>query len=374
MDLNLKTTAWILVICALFTGPAPSCSAVDSPRGDTLNNLLQNRQWTGAEAYLLNELLRSRSGRPAVDAAETLARVCVFIHKAPMAMEWLEFALDNPAVTSDKKDRMAQHLAILHRIYFSSETYDPDPGFKTSSIDFESPSDIEITSDQHLVIMDRYRIVNTAESDSGFFSPIQPTSTLPEKAQTLKLVGNEPVIITAYGYWKNHRMYEYSGRGELNRIIDAVFTVDGTWLVLDRRHSDMLQFDSEGAFIRPMAISPLNGDEKLVTHIFGGCWMIDPAGRQITSVGSGVVTRIPFKGPGYELDDPLDMATDWFGHLYVLCEDSTVTIFSPSGVRLRRIDLERDGNELRDPRAISVDAAGRLYVADRKKHAIFRFH
>lgn len=354
-------------------GYAVPIRGMETPSDPALESYVQDQNWSAAEAYLLNQLWQCRSGNRAVEAAERLARICVFVHKGPMAMEWLEFAAAGTEISPAEKSRIHNNLEILHKIYLPSEYYSRDPRFRITSIDLESPKDIEMTDDDHLIIMDRYRIINTAETDTDVFQPIHPTSTLPDDAQTLKLVENDPVIITSYGYWKNLRINGFLGRGELNRIIDAVFTVDDTWLVLDRRHADMLRFDADGNFEDALPIAPVHGDEKLVQHVFGGCWMIHFADRHIVSVGSGITTRIPFKGPGYRLVDPVDMATDWFGHLYVLCEDGSVTIFSPSGVRLRNVTLDSDSHHLRAPCAIAVGLTGSLYIADRKNHAIYRY-
>jgi len=337
-----------------------------------LVSMLENQQWQDAESYLLAELLRCRSGEQAVQAAENLARVSIFLHKAPMAMEWLEWAADHPVLTPQEREQTLRRIRNLHRIYLPSETYIRDTAFHLTSTDLESPSDIEVTSDHRLVIMDRYRLIIMAESN-GTFRPQPPTSTLPEDVQSLKIVDDEPVIITAYGYWRNNRINGFQGRGDLNRIIDAVFTVNGYWLVLDRRHADMLRFDRNGQFVQPVPVETVNGDEALLAHVFGGAWMIDPTTHQILSTGTRSSTQIPFKGPGYDLSEPLDMTSDWFGHLYVLCDDDSVTVFSPLGVRLRRIDLTGPDTDLRNPRAIAVSDDGTLYVADRKKHAIYRY-
>jgi hypothetical protein len=117
-------------------------------------------------------------------------------------------------------------------------------------------------------------------------------------------------------------------------------------------------------------VPTVNGDEQLIQNHFGGCWMLHPASRQIISVGSAFEVNIPFKGPGYELQEPLDMATDLLGHLFVLCEDHVVTIFSPAGVRLQRVELDPDETVLEKASAITIQQDGKMYIADRKNHAI----
>ncbi len=59
---------------------------------------METRQWPAAESALLEYLWNRPSGMEGASACESFARVCVMVHKAPIAMEWLEIAIDNPDI------------------------------------------------------------------------------------------------------------------------------------------------------------------------------------------------------------------------------------------------------------------------------------
>ncbi len=235
----------------------------------------------------------------------------------------------------------------------------------------ESPRDLIMVENGQMMVMDRYRLITLAPDGSGRFNAIPPTTPLPDHTRTLKIVKDRPIIITDYGFWDNHKMFGFQGSGEIERIIDAIYTIHDEWFVLDRRNAHMLRFDTQGQFLGQVIAATPNGDEKLLSHPFGGCWILAPASRQISTAGMTPEIKIPFNGPGYNLANPVAIATDWFGHLYVLNSNSTVSIFSPSGSCLHTLKLDPKKDILKSPAAILVAEDGRIYIADKKKHDVF---
>jgi hypothetical protein len=77
----------------------------------------------------------------------------------------------------------------------------------------------------------------------------------------------------------------------------------------------------------------------------------------------GRTRPVPATGAGYLLREPIDVAFDPLGHLYVLERDSVV-VFSPTGEFLSAFVPGSAAGAFRTAAAFHVDAAGRLYVYD----------
>ena len=83
--------------------------------------------------------------------------------------------------------------------------------------------------------------------------------------------------------------------------------------------------------------------------------------------------EIPREGAGYEIDDPIDVALDVFGHLYV-GDEKRVFVFRPDGELL--LQFPATDNAPGAPRkitAFTVDRFGRLYIADDDEKQIVRY-
>lgn len=368
---NRLMIIFLVMAAGLLAGHPVAVGSDGSGNLQSIQDLMASRQWSKAEAALMDYLWRNPSGIQGASACELLARVSVIVHKAPIAMEWLETVLNNPDVSVERQAEIRDRLRILQRIYLPGQGYRMNRSFEVIGVEMESPRQLGLSRNGQLFVMDRYRLITLSPDDSGRFHAIPPTTPLPEHSRTLKVIEDNPVIITDYGFWKNQKLYGFQGAGEIERVIDAAFTLAGEWLVLDRRNSQMLRFDQNGQHLGAIdSISP-SGEERTLTHTYGGCWILSPVSRQILTAGTQPEIKIPYKGPGYSLSDPVAIATDWFGHLYVLNNNSTISIFSPGGSCLHTLNLDPEDNLLKSPSAIVVGSDGRIFVADRKKHEVY---
>ena len=99
-----------------------------------------------------------------------------------------------------------------------------------------------------------------------------------------------------------------------------------------------------------------------------------------------ITDRLPLKGAGYVFENPVDLAYDAFGHLYVLDREA-VGVFSPypatkgapapaaNAPRYRLVTLfqdlvEKSPSSLRRATALAVDQGGALYLADDRAQKI----
>ncbi|MGE0704746.1 MAG: hypothetical protein AB7P22_12505, partial [Vicinamibacterales bacterium] len=78
------------------------------------------------------------------------------------------------------------------------------------------------------------------------------------------------------------------------------------------------------------------------------------------------LTRIPARGANYQFDNPVDLAFDPLGHLFVLDRGrGSIFVFGPGKTELlTSITAGREG------RAITLDSAGRLYLFDESAQRI----
>lgn len=113
----------------------------------------------------------------------------------------------------------------------------------------------------------------------------------------------------------------------LDHVDAAVQLSNGEWVVMDGGDKYLLRFSRTGQYVGGFAtakatrlavnavddVAALDRDEKAVVFF-------DAAGK--------LIGKLPFKGAGYELSDPQDLAYDSFGHLYVL-DRRAIVVFSP---------------------------------------------
>lgn len=155
----------------------------------------------------------------------------------------------------------------------------------------------------------------------------------------------------------------------LDDIAAGVMLSTGDVVLADRRRRGLVRFGADGgsgsAFAAvnasALAVSPmdevaaLDRDGKSVS-------LFDRDGRPIG--------RIATKGAGYQLNNPVDVAFDALGHLYVADRNAAqVLVFDIGGTLVATVSSAG----MRQPVAVALDAAGRLYVADDRARQVLVF-
>ena len=106
----------------------------------------------------------------------------------------------------------------------------------------------------------------------------------------------------------------------------------------------------------------------------GDIAMIDESAKIVSIVDRDgkALSKIAFKGAGYELTDPHDLTFDALGHLYVLDRSrSAVFVFGAKHTLLTALVVpDKSAGALSRSQAIAVDPAGRLYVFDNRSRRI----
>jgi TolA-binding protein len=150
----------------------------------------------------------------------------------------------------------------------------------------------------------------------------------------------------------------------LEDLSSGVLTSTDDLLVSDRNAKSIARFSPAGKFLG--AFAPVNA-ERLAIDVTGRVAALDEDGVALLEYDGKPRARIPARGPGYEFDRPVDLATDPLGHLYVLDRNrAAVFVFSPQQAKLVAIVTlpPKAPGAFRRATCFGVDAAGRLYIYD----------
>jgi outer membrane protein assembly factor BamD (BamD/ComL family) len=160
------------------------------------------------------------------------------------------------------------------------------------------------------------------------------------------------------------------GRVPEMKVTAAVMTASGEFLVADDEAKGIFRFDGDGRYlgefarqekVRAMAINEL--DEVAV--------LTDSKSVVLFGRDGKVVKQLPERGTNYQLRNPVDVAFDAFGHVYVQ-DRAALLIFSAEGGRLLTTFTvaEKAPGALTNAEALALDTAGRLYVFDSRTDSV----
>jgi hypothetical protein len=163
---------------------------------------------------------------------------------------------------------------------------------------------------------------------------------------------------------------------ELDGIVAGVGTSMGDLLLVDRDNKSIARFNTEGKHLgtfaavntEHMAINGLD-DVAALVHDDKSIMVYDRTG--------GVVVKIPAKTTAYELRNPVSMAFDALGHLYVLDRGGkpAVHVFSPQSKFVTSFAIDQTApGAFREPVALAIDPAGRLYIYDERAERVQLYH
>ena len=151
----------------------------------------------------------------------------------------------------------------------------------------------------------------------------------------------------------------------------VVMTTVGHYLVADEEQKTIFRFDGSGRYIgeftqqievRRMAINDL--DEVAVLHD-------NTKAVSIFSRDGKLLKQITERGTNYQLRNPVGIAFDAFGHIYVQ-DRAALLVFSPEAGRLLTTFTvpEKAPGAMNDAQAVALDTAGRLYVFDSRTDSV----
>jgi TolA-binding protein len=157
----------------------------------------------------------------------------------------------------------------------------------------------------------------------------------------------------------------------IEEIPSALALSSGMRLVADRKGKQVLRLAPNGMFMNKFAGVDA---ERLTLNHLDDVAMIDRETKSIVIVDRDgrVLGKIAQKGTGYELDNPVDLTYDAFGHIYVLDRGrASVFVFGPRNRLLTTITIpEKSPGAFPRASAFALDRAGRIYIYDDRAQTI----
>jgi outer membrane protein assembly factor BamD (BamD/ComL family) len=155
-------------------------------------------------------------------------------------------------------------------------------------------------------------------------------------------------------------------------IPSVVMTSTGQRLVVNKKDKSVVRYDAGGRYLGPF-MTAIN-TERMAINVLDDVAVIDRDSKAVTIVDRDgkPLSKILAKGPSYQLDEPVDVAFDRLGYLYVLDRGrQSVFVFGPKNRLITTFTIdEKSPGAFTRARALGVDAAGRLYIFDEKAKRI----
>jgi len=144
----------------------------------------------------------------------------------------------------------------------------------------------------------------------------------------------------------------------------------GEFLISDPDESAIQLYSGEGKYLA--AWKPGIKASRLVVNEYDEIAVLEREEKSITvlrRIDGSILSRVPANGTGFVLVNPVDIAYDSLGHLYVLDRDSgSVVVFAPFQTNARFVLAfsipEKTAGAFTKARAFAVDPFGRLAIFD----------
>lgn len=146
---------------------------------------------------------------------------------------------------------------------------------------------------------------------------------------------------------------------------------NGDMIAADRRTRAIHRFDAEG---QPRGAFAAVNVTRLAVNERDDVVGVERDGKSVVLLDAAgtIVRRIPPRGDGYTLAEPVDVAIDAIGHIYVLDRgQASVFVFTKEGRILATLRSPEAGESaFRQPSSIALDPAGRLYIHDERQRTV----
>jgi TolA-binding protein len=135
----------------------------------------------------------------------------------------------------------------------------------------------------------------------------------------------------------------------------------GEFIVADRDLRGVYEFTASAQFLKAFASGRTS---RVAVSLSDHVALLDSDQKDVdvTDRTGKVLSRIPQRGAGYEMNSPSDVAFDMFENVYVLDRDK-IFVFAPGGKLL--VTFTPDASSaFKNGQALALDQAARLYVYD----------
>ena len=155
-------------------------------------------------------------------------------------------------------------------------------------------------------------------------------------------------------------------------IAAVVALSTGQRILVDKKEKSVIRVGPDGRYIGPFAAA-IN-TERLAANTLDDVAMIDRDSKAINILDreGKQLSRILAKGPNYQFDEPVDIAFDQLGHLYVLDRGrASVFVFGPKNRLITTFTIaEKTPGAFTRARSLGLDAAGRMFIFDERAKRI----
>ena len=163
--------------------------------------------------------------------------------------------------------------------------------------------------------------------------------------------------------------------GRLPRPVEEIPAVivlsNGDRLVADKNQKTVIRISPQGKYISNFVTI---NTERMARNELDDVAIVDRESKAIVMVDRDgkPLAKIPPKGTGYAISEPVDLAFDSLGHLFVLDGGKPgIYIFGPKNRLVATVTAGvKEAGSLQRPKALAVDAAGRLLVFDEASRRI----
>ena len=274
---------------------------------------------------------------------------------------------------SPEAERALERITILYRLYIRS------PAGAFAPVTEEAYSTRRIPRVRELLVTARGEVFYATDSGVGATDPVA-VARAPDVERPRGLVLDRRGVVTAIASGALmapdapalQMALPRPGRGpkEFRGIDAAGVTATGDWLIMDGDEQEIHRFSATGEYrgvfasgrVRRLAVGP---DDQVA--------VVDRDQRIRLFVEGQEQGEIPRRGLSYEIDDPIDVAFDAFGHLYVV-DEKRVFIFGRDLQLVRRFPALDDtrGASLKIT-AFALDRFGSLFIADDDEKQIIQY-
>lgn len=273
---------------------------------------------------------------------------------------------------SEEARTALQRITVLHRLYIRS----PEHAYGLQGDPFSTERSPRV---EELVVDHQDRVFYATRSGIGTLDPEAaadaPTGERP-RGLLLDRQGAVTAIVGGSLTTRDAAPVQLAvprpgdGPKELREIDSAGVAGDGDWLVMDGDEREIHRFSPRGSyrgmFVPVRAKRLAVGPQDQVAVIAGN--------NEIRLFAQGQsLGEIPRQGPNYEIDDPVDLAYDVIGHLYVADEKAVYVFGLDQQLMMRVPSSAAVPGAPRKITAFALDQFGGLVIADDDEKQIQRY-
>ncbi len=334
----------------------------------------------GDNAAAVAELLAAVEDEP---ASNLTGRARLLLAKALTRMdEWVaaaevlqRLATEQGSATSSEDERASaiRLLSLIHRRIIRPQSghglWQSATRYPASGLQLREPTGVAAAEDGRLLIVDpRMPLVALIDADGSFLESIAlPAPGRPGWSLGAAFTVTETRIMLPFAAQESPRFLEpVPGKEKpLKGLLAAERGRFGDWFVLAKGWRSLLTFQSSRQGQELLANSKPDPVD-IAQDVLGRIYVLDGKGKQVLRVGvdrrqADIVLKGTWKRP-------VALALDPLGNIYILDRGNrSVEMFDNAGRKQASLGPSLGGGiELRNPLDVAVDGSGRVFIADSK--------